>query len=115
MSEIPAYHIFPLGDSALTVDFGNTVNESINKYVTSRSGQLRAQPLPGMIESIPSYSSLSIMFDIGTVRKIAPQSPSAFEWMKEKIVSFFNNPIVTETGGARFMRIPVCFDDEFGT
>ena len=33
MGQLPSYKIFPLGDAALIIDFGNIIDESINKLV----------------------------------------------------------------------------------
>ena len=35
------YRIFPLGDNALTIDFGNVIQPSINKEVIARFNQLQ--------------------------------------------------------------------------
>ena len=64
------YRIFPLGDSAITVDFGNTINETVNNEVIARFSQLKQDPLPGMIEAVPAYSSFTIYYDVVKVRKI---------------------------------------------
>ncbi len=40
------YSIFPLGDSALTIDFGNKINEKINDKVLSLFKAFQQKPLP---------------------------------------------------------------------
>ncbi|MEI9908696.1 MAG: hypothetical protein WDO71_02925 [Bacteroidota bacterium] len=32
-SAIPSYRIFPLGDAAVTIDFGNVIDDTINQKV----------------------------------------------------------------------------------
>ncbi|MBD0332821.1 MAG: carboxyltransferase domain-containing protein, partial [Chitinophagaceae bacterium] len=44
------YTFFSLGDSALTVDFGNVIDENINKKVLSLYPQLRDASLPGVLD-----------------------------------------------------------------
>ena len=39
------YRIFPLGDTAITVDFGNYIDEAINREVIARFHQLQQHPL----------------------------------------------------------------------
>ena len=60
MNSHSAYRIFPLGDAALTIDFGNVINETINKKVLSLFSFLQKNPFPGMIEAVPAYSSLTV-------------------------------------------------------
>jgi hypothetical protein len=50
------YHLFPLGDSALTVDFGNIIDEEINGNVMALYQQLLNNPIDGTIEIVPAYS-----------------------------------------------------------
>jgi inhibitor of KinA len=59
----PAYRIFPLGDSAITIDFGNTIDEQTNKKVLSLFHRFYNNPLPGMIETVPAYSSITFHYD----------------------------------------------------
>ena len=60
MSQLPPYKIFPLGDTGIVIDFGNTIDESLNKLVHAVFYQLQRNPVPGMTEAVPAYSSLTI-------------------------------------------------------
>ena len=68
-AETIPYSVFPLGDSAITVDFGNCIDEAVNKEVIRRFHQLQQQPFPGMIEAVPAYSSLTVYYDMLALRK----------------------------------------------
>ena len=63
------YNIYSLGDSALTLDYGNIIDEQVNKKVLQIFHELKANPLPGMIEAIPAYSSVTIYYDIQKLKK----------------------------------------------
>ena len=67
-----SYNIFSLGDAAITVDFGNYIDIDINKEVIARFNQLQQTPLPGMIEAVPAYSSLTVYYDVAAIRKLNP-------------------------------------------
>ena len=69
MDDKPPYRIFPLGDSAITVDYGNHIDEAINNEVIARFRQLDAQPLAGAIETIPAYSSFSVFYDTAVIKR----------------------------------------------
>jgi inhibitor of KinA len=79
------YSIFPLGDSAITVDFGNIIDETINRHVMALFYQLQNHPLPGMIEAIPAYSSLTIYYDAFQLSKKNQTDKTVYEWMKEQL------------------------------
>ena len=109
------YRIFPLGDSALAIDFGNVISEDINKKVISLFKALQKKPLPGMIEGVPAYSSLNIIYDPVFIRKNFSKNNTAFDWVKEQTEKFLQTHNESEAEPSRFIKIPVCYEEEFGT
>ena len=107
------YRIFPLGDTALTIDFGNSINEAINKEVIARFDQLQQLPLAGMIEAIPAYSSLSVYYNVYEIKRYIRPGKTVFEWMKEQIEERMKIPVEEKRISERLVKIPVCYDDEF--
>lgn len=110
-----SYRIFPLGDSALTLDFGNSITESINKEIISLFHSIQQQPFNGMIEVVPAYSSLTIYYDVIALRSSIPNNLSVYEWMKEKFENFISTVILDESDSGQKINIPVCYDEEFGS
>lgn len=114
------YRIFPLGDGAITVDFGNVIDELINEEVITSFHELREHPIPGMKEVVPAYSSFTVYYNILSVRKISGNNALAYEWIKQQIETRLQRPasetVLTnrhpEMGG-RLVKIPVCYEDEF--
>lgn len=107
------YRIFPLGDSAITIDFGNTINEAVNNEVIARFNQLKHDPLSGMIEAVPAYSSITIYYDVVKVKKISSDGPTAFEVIKRQLEERFLQPVKQEDIPGRLIRIPVCYEEEY--
>src|SRR6476620_3912694 len=58
------YTIFPLGDSALTIDFGNIISEELNKKVLDFHSQLKNRKFSFIKDIIPAYSSLTVVYDV---------------------------------------------------
>jgi inhibitor of KinA len=113
MDRLPAYKISSLGETALIVDFGNTIDESINKLVHSLFYQLQNDPIPGMIEAVPGYSSLTIYYDIPFIRNILNKQITAFEWVSESLKKFIPKENI-ETGDPQILiRVPVCYEIEY--
>ncbi len=107
------YRIFPLGDAAMTIDFGNCIDQAVNKEVIARFHQLQQAPLPGMIEAVPAYSSLTIYYDLFYLHKKNSAAQTVYEWMKQQLdEKMKQTPPHWETGD-RLIRIPVCYDKEF--
>jgi inhibitor of KinA len=113
MDRFPSYKISSLGETALIIDFGNTIDESINKLVHSLFYQLQHDPIPGTIEAVPGYSSLTIYYDILFIRNILNKQITAFEWISEALKKFIPKESV-ETGDPQLLiRVPVCYENEF--
>jgi KipI family sensor histidine kinase inhibitor len=51
------------GDSAVVVEFGSDVSQAINELVLMLDRQLWAEPRPGIVETIPTYRSLMVIYD----------------------------------------------------
>jgi hypothetical protein len=82
--------IFPLGDNAVTVDFGNVISLELNRRVISLAEHLNSDPFPGFIEAVPAYSSLAIFYDIVVTAAAFPCSaffPVSLTWAKSTSVS----------------------------
>ncbi|MEQ1675340.1 MAG: 5-oxoprolinase subunit PxpB [Chitinophagaceae bacterium] len=107
------YCIFSLGDRAITIDFGNRIDELINETVIQLCNKLRQYPFPGMIEAVPAYSSLTIYYDIIALRKIVPAGSTVFEWMKRKAEEMLSQSTMAEPSMGRLIKIPVCYEAAF--
>jgi inhibitor of KinA len=104
--------IFPLGDSALTVEFGAEISVELNKRVVAFARHFEQNPFPGLIEAVPAYSSATIFYDVATVRRAFTEFPTAFAAVQDLAAVAID---VTETMGletGRLVKIPVRFDND---
>lgn len=109
------YRIFPLGDSAITIDFGNCINEAVNDEVNARFSQFQKNSLPGVIEIVPAYSSLSIYYDAPVLKKKIPAGQTVYDWIKKIIEDWLQQKENIKEEEKRIIKIPVCYDEEFAT
>jgi len=113
MAQLPHYTIFSLGDAAATIDFGNVIDESINRHVLSLFHSFNENRIPGITELVPAYSSLTVYYDIMTIRRRYPLYKSAFDSVKEIITEKIAEPFKESAFKGEFVKIPVCYDAEF--
>jgi KipI family sensor histidine kinase inhibitor len=52
-----------VGDAALTLELGETIDDTVSARVRAVDEALRARPFPGFIESVPTHRSLLVVFD----------------------------------------------------
>lgn len=107
------YRIFPLGDSAITVDFGNIIDEELNLNVLGWYQQLTNDPVEGVIEIVPAYSSLTLHYDMLAVARSIPKGQQAYNWMCEAVEKRLQEPLATHHNNGSLVKVPVCYDTFF--
>ena len=68
MSDFPSstaqtFRLLPLGDAALTIEFGNEINPALNARAIAFAGHVRAQAWEGVLDIVPTYRSVTIHVD----------------------------------------------------
>lgn len=106
---IAAYQLFPLGDQALQIDFGNRMDPALNDQVVALYQSLLRDPLPGITEMVPAYSSLAIFYELSMFR-VLPDGRTAFDMLQEALRTRLQSPLPLSAGSGRSFRIPVCYD-----
>ena len=115
MAYLPPYHIYPCGDHALTIGFGNTIDEMINRRVHQLFYQIKQKNMIGVKDIIPAYSSITVVYDVIEVRHAFPQY-TAYNVMRKMIGEVLESDMQTaevEEGG--LIQIPVCYEPVFAT
>ncbi len=99
------YVFLPVGDCALTVEFGREISEEINVKVRSLAMALKSAAIPGILEWVPTYRSLLVCYDpakiscrrlMASLRRLIDKAGQAAQ------------------AGFRIWQIPVCYGGEYG-
>jgi len=107
------YRIFPLGDAAITIDFGNVIDDTINQHVLALFYRLSNDPLLGMSEAVPAYSSITVYYDIYTTSKKIPAGKTVYEFIHEQLNQRLQQPMPERDTVSKLVSIPVCYEKEF--
>lgn len=103
MTSVPP-RILPSGDTALTVEFGSTIDTGINNRVLSLDRAVTREAIPGVVETVPTYRSLLVHYDPVAI---------GFDGMSGKLLELARLP-VEAASVARRWRIPVVYGGDFG-
>jgi KipI family sensor histidine kinase inhibitor len=99
------FRIVPAGDSALFVEFDNRIDPAVNARAVALAERLRAAPIAGVRDIVPTYRSVTIYFD--PVR--TPHDP---------LVELLEREAARQVPEMRWspdvIRVPVCYGGEFG-
>ena len=104
--------IFALGDTALTVEFGNVISTTINKKAIVLANHIENERFPGFVESVPAYASTTIFYDPFTVKRNFPEFTTAFDAVKTLAEQALKTLTDSSDATPRLVEIPVNFDDE---
>ncbi len=109
------YSLFPLGDTALLIDFGNTINEEINDDVLRLFHFLKDQQHPFIKDLVPAYSSLAVYYDVMDVLHHMENGLTAFDVMAEMLDALIRNASDGVSPVGKTIRIPVCYAEKYAT
>jgi len=94
------------GDSAVIVEFGDSIDMKTNAKVQQLRRYIECAQLGGIVEMVPTYRSLAVYFDPVEVEDVGP----FFERLK--ILAQKTKGEISE--GGLTIVIPVCYGGEFG-
>ena len=103
MTPVPP-RILPSGDTALTVEFGCTIDTDINRRVLSLDRAVACERIAGIVETVPTYRSLLVQYDPLVI---------GFDEMSNKLLDLARMP-VEAANAVRCWRIPVIYGGNFG-
>ena len=106
------YKIFPLSDSAITIDFGNVIDEKINDKVMQLFRLCTENPFIGMVEAMPAYASLTIFYDVLNVRNANTSYKTAFSFVENYLTKILQSIDSHAKSHLRLIEIPVIYDGE---
>lgn len=98
-----AYRILPAGDTAIVIEFGDSIDRNINSQVLALAHRLNQEPIKGLIEYVPTFRSLMLHYD--------PLSLPASS-LTAHIVKLMRDLQSRQISG-RIWHLPVCYDARF--
>jgi inhibitor of KinA len=96
------YRVLPAGDTALVVEFGNTIDRGLSNWVLALGRRLNDAKLDGIVETVPTFRSLMIYFD-PLVLPAEQLNAAIADWMQ-------GLQAAEQTG--RTWRLPACYAPE---
>ncbi len=107
------YKIFPIGDNALTIEFGREISAEHNNLVLKLAAYFEQNAFQGFVEIVPAYASLACFYDVSIVRKNFSAFATAFDAVKNFAEIALQNLDNFDESKRRLIEIPVCFGKEF--
>lgn len=93
------------GDSAITMEFGNSITDQINRKIRAVSLSLEKSNTEGIVEIVPTYRSLMIHYDPLVLK---------YEELLEKLKELEKNIDNIELPAPEVIEIPTLYGGEYG-
>src|SRR5215813_11089863 len=93
----------PAGDRALVVEFGDHIDRALSAEVLRLEASLRSNGLAGVVETVPTFRSLTVHYD--------PLITTGTD-LEHAIASLLDREPGSRSTGTLW-RVPVCYDGEF--
>ena len=104
------YQIYAIGDQGITLDYGSEMNELLNKKIFQLYTLLKKWQPEAILDIIPAYHSISLIYDLIKVKKIAG-TITAYQFLEMKLreteAQLIGDITVLMN---RTIEIPVCYD-----
>ena len=94
-----------MGDRAFLVELGDQINPSINERVRELFLKLDRRPLKGVVELVPSYRSLMVVYD---------PLKTEMHRLREAIVELYQATDPSLVPEPRTLHVPVVYGGEYG-
>ena len=105
--------ISPLGDSALRVQLGEKMDESTLVRVQSACAAIEAAALPGVVELVPAYTTVTVHYDALAVAR-AGAEPDLATWLGDRVREAIARGGKAKLEKRAVVEIAVCYGGEFG-
>jgi len=104
----------PLGDSALRIEVGDTMDERTLARVRAADDALRSAPLEGVVEVVPAYTTLTVYYDFSAAIAAGAPADDVPKWLTARVTERLKKGGKGKSRAPQRIEIPVCYGGEFG-
>ena len=109
------FTLTPLGDRAVLVRLGTTIDEATHRRVRAVCAHLGAHPVPGTIELVPAFASVAVHYDPARVpNETNGKGASPYARFAAAVGAAISDLGDEELPPPRTVEIPVCYGGAFG-
>src|SRR5919197_2349479 len=107
-----AMQVTPLGDRAILIHLGDTIDEATHRRVRAVNARLVARRIPGTVEVVPAFASVAVHYDPARVpndgRDLSPYA--RFATALDAALADLGEEALPVP---RSVEIPVCYGNDY--
>lgn len=104
---------FPTGEQAITLMIEDKINVKNYQFLLEIQSWLHLFPFPGFQESLLTYHTLTLFYDLEIVVKKCSKGQKTMDWVQDYLQKNFLPNVRASAKGYRRWKIPVCYEKEF--
>jgi inhibitor of KinA len=110
------YTLRPLGDHAVVIQLGNSIQQETHELVKSVTNLIEIQSIDWLVEFIPAFTTVTLYYDpIKIIESHMPfQNTLPYSVVCSEIKDLLSELTNDEKTEPRIVDIPVCYGGEFG-
>jgi inhibitor of KinA len=111
--DIPGLRLYPLGDAAIVLQFGEAINRHTHLLIQAFTAALEQQPFPGFREYVPAFTTVTVYYDPWIVSGKGDRDPyGCVTALLQQLLLQVKAP--PEEISAHLVEIPVCYGGKWG-
>lgn len=109
------WRILPMSETCLLIEFGQVIDPYVNKLVRSAAECLMHDPLPGVVDVVPAFSSVAIHYKPECLKHdLLMPLAMPFERLTAEVEARLSKNLIQWSCPERLVKIPICYGGEFG-
>jgi KipI family sensor histidine kinase inhibitor len=105
MTAYPEPRLLPCGDRALSIELADEISRDVNARILAIDYLLRQEPVPGVVETVPTFRALLVYYDPLVV---------GFDELAPTLRAVAATARPESLPPARTVELPCCYEGEFG-
>jgi inhibitor of KinA len=107
------YTFYALGDTAVTLDFGNVIDSTVNTQVLGLFHKLKTLRLPCIRDVVPAYASLTVYYDVVWIHQHMEGEGTAAIAVQVLLEDLLSSLLTEKEEKQRYIKVPVCYSRKY--
>jgi inhibitor of KinA len=110
----PPLRLYPLGDAAVVLEFGQAIAPATHQLIQAFSKLLDQHPPPGLREYVPAFTTLTVYYDPWVLHELGVLAPYAHMASTLRELLPAAQAALADYVSGPLVEIPVCYGGHFG-
>ncbi len=109
----PTAQLFPLGDAAVVVQFGERISLEIHRLIQAFNAHLAQHPFAGLRECVPAFTTLTVYYDPWLLSNQGQHLPyeRVCALLRQRLLA---TPLAAAATTPETVEVPVCYGGDLG-